>query len=124
MNEEIEAILTLKKLSVICVIGTEPHERVKDQFIELTIDIGLQDKACLMTDSLADAIDYTEVVRLCEQTAHQGRYHLLEALAYAIAKNIVDLYSLRWVRVRAFKPRTMANLEGSEIEVLIRKSAV
>lgn len=116
-----EAVLSLKKLNVVCVIGSEPHERLKDQSVEVTIDLGLNNLKPLNSDSLDDAIDYTKVAHLCQETAHHGKFHLLEALTYALANALVDAYDVKWVKVAAFKPRTMANLEGSVVEILLKK---
>jgi dihydroneopterin aldolase len=120
-EKEVEAVLSLKKLNVVCVIGTEPHERVRDQTIELDIEIGLNDLKALQTDELSDAVDYTAVAALCHKTAEEGKFKLLEALSYAIAKNVLKAFDSKWVRVRTYKPRPLPHLDGSAVDIVVKK---
>jgi dihydroneopterin aldolase len=76
---------------------------------------------CLQTDTLADAIDYTLVAEVCAEVARHGQYHLLEALAYAVAKRLLMDFALGWVRLHVRKPKPLPHLASSVVELLLHR---
>lgn len=121
MHTEAEAVLSLRKLDIVCVIGTMPHERVVEQGIEVDIDIALAETKSLTSDDLADAIDYVAVVQLCRDLAGKGKFKLIETLAYTMAKAILEKFPAAWVRIVIDKPRPLPHLESSAIELTVYK---
>ena len=56
------------------------------------------------TDDVADAVDYRLVASAVLEVAAGRRYHLLEALAAAVADELVRRFHVERVRVRVRKP--------------------
>lgn len=117
------AIVSLQELSIICVIGTEPHERTTEQTLELDVDLALSDMKCCQTDNLEDAIDYSEIARICHDIAKEKKFKLIEALGYAIAEKILKSSNAQWVRIRLRKPRPMPHLTASAVELILHRGS-
>jgi dihydroneopterin aldolase len=56
------------------------------------------------TDRLADAVDYREVVAAVREVSDGRRFTLLEALARAVAEELMARFPLQAVSVRVRKP--------------------
>lgn len=109
----------LEGLEVICIIGAHPHERVTEQALLLDLEFKPREDKSLESDQLDDTVDYTEVAAVCNQVAHAGKYHLLEKLAHATAKKLMELFNLQWVKVKVKKRRPIPYLAFSGVEVYL-----
>lgn len=56
------------------------------------------------SDRLADAVDYREVVAVVREVSDAQAFHLLEALAAAVAEAVVQRFPVERARVRVRKP--------------------
>ena len=57
------------------------------------------------TDDVGDAVDYRDVASTVVGVSAARRYHLLEALAAAVADELVRRFPVERARVRVRKPR-------------------
>jgi dihydroneopterin aldolase len=60
--------------------------------------------AGVRSDALADTVDYTEVVARVRAVMESTRFNLIEALAAAVADDLLDRFPVSRVRVRVRKP--------------------
>ncbi len=60
--------------------------------------------AGVRSDRLADTVDYTGVVARIREVSDGRSFNLIEALAAAIADDLLDRYPVSRVRVRVRKP--------------------
>jgi dihydroneopterin aldolase len=67
--------------------------------VELTLDLGPAGAA----DDLALTVDYSEVVKRVTAIGGSRRFRLLETLAEAIAKDLLERHKVEEVRVRVLK---------------------
>ena len=56
------------------------------------------------SDQLADTVDYTAVVERIEAINSEHRFNLIEALAAAVADDLVERFAVTRVKVRVRKP--------------------
>lgn len=85
--------------------GVSEEERADVQMIELDVELSLDLRAAGTSDDLAQTVDYGEVFAICRVQAEQRSYHLLEALAEAVAADILARFAaVERVVVRAQKP--------------------
>jgi dihydroneopterin aldolase len=56
------------------------------------------------SDRIEDAVDYRDVAAAVREISDGRRFHLLEALAAAVADALLERFPLRRVRVRVRKP--------------------
>ena len=84
--------------------GVLEHERREGQRFLVDLELDLADTGAASTDRIEDAVDYRDVVATVVDVAEGHAYHLLEALAAALADALVDGYPVTRVRVRVRKP--------------------
>lgn len=78
--------------------------------------------AGVRSDQLADTIDYTQVVACIREISDGRRFHLIEALAAAIADALVERFDVSRVRVRVRKPEVQLDLPASYTAATIERS--
>jgi dihydroneopterin aldolase len=78
----------------------EEHREGRTFLYDLWLDV--PDSA--LSDRIEDAVDYRDVAACVREISDGRRFHLLEALAAAVADALVERFSIERVRVRVRKP--------------------
>jgi dihydroneopterin aldolase len=81
--------------------GATEEERERGQLFVYDVELEVGERGA--NDVLGDAVDYREVVATVREVAGEPR-RLLEALATAIADELVERFPVEHVRVRVRKP--------------------
>jgi 7,8-dihydroneopterin aldolase/epimerase/oxygenase len=76
------------------------RERGQNFLFDLELEVGEAGS----TDKLADAVDYRDVARCVRDVSDARAYHLLEALATAVADELMVRFPVERVTVRVRKP--------------------
>ena len=79
----------------------EDEQRHGQRFL---FDIAYDVSDAPLSDDIADAVDYSEIVALVRGISDGRRFNLLEALAAAVADALLARFPVRRVRVRVRKP--------------------
>jgi 7,8-dihydroneopterin aldolase/epimerase/oxygenase len=95
-------VVALQNLRLLGYHGVHAHE--KEQGQEFVFDVELEVGERGATDRIEDAVDYSEVARAVKETSDARSYNLLEALAAAVADDLVARFSPVSVAVRVSKP--------------------
>lgn len=91
--------------------GVYPEEREKGQDFIFDVELDVGDRG--VSDLLEDAVDYDAVARAVRDVSDAQAYNLLEALAAAVADELLRRFSAEHVSVRVTKPTVRpAGLEG------------
>jgi D-erythro-7,8-dihydroneopterin triphosphate epimerase len=100
-----------------CIIGVNDHERQEKQdvVINLTVYADLSDAA--RSDRIEDAVDYRELRTRVVDMVEASKYHLLEALAQAIADVCLEQPRVQKVIVRVDKPGALHLARSVAIEI-------
>jgi 7,8-dihydroneopterin aldolase/epimerase/oxygenase len=69
------------------------------------------------TDRLEDAVDYREVAACVRDVSESRSFHLLEAVAAAVADALLDRFEVARVRVRVRKPEVRLPVEHTAATV-------
>jgi 7,8-dihydroneopterin aldolase/epimerase/oxygenase len=69
------------------------------------------------SDRIQDAVDYREVAACVREVSEAHRYHLLEALAGAVADALLGRFPVAAVRVRVRKPDVRLPVEFAAVSV-------
>ena len=80
------------------------HEHEKEQGQEFLFDVELDVGERGASDRLEDAVDYSAVARAVKDVSDSRSYNLLEALASAVADELLARFSPAHVAVRVAKP--------------------
>jgi 7,8-dihydroneopterin aldolase/epimerase/oxygenase len=84
--------------------GVLDDERREGQRFLVDLELEPVDTTAASTDRIEDAVDYRDVVAAVMEVSDGHAYHLLEALATALADALVARFPLRRARVRVRKP--------------------
>jgi 7,8-dihydroneopterin aldolase/epimerase/oxygenase len=103
--EETLAEIIVEGLSISCIIGDLPHERNAEQVLSMDLTAQVDIRRTAESDDLSHSLDYVALADLAMQTARNGKYRLVETLAYetirASFKQFPIIKSLS-VRIRKF----------------------
>ncbi len=103
--------------------GVSDAEREVKRPYEVDVELTLDLTEAAETDDLAVTVDYAGVCEVVRRVHEVGPYHLLEALAGRIAKEILDRFSVRDVTVRVRKPHPPVGSVVGAAEVEITRGA-
>jgi 7,8-dihydroneopterin aldolase/epimerase/oxygenase len=101
--------------------GVGDEERSQPQLIEVDVEMTADLSRAGETDDLAETVNYSEVFRRCRAIVEDRTFHLLEAIAHAIATDLLSNFApIKSVVVRIRKPGVpidgVLDFAGVEIE--------
>ena len=82
--------------------GVHAHEKENGQDFLFDVDLQVGDRGA--SDRLEDAVDYRDVARAVEAVSDARSYDLIEALATAVADDLLERFAAERVVVRVVKP--------------------
>jgi|WetSurMetagenome_2_1015567.scaffolds.fasta_scaffold302036_2 7,8-dihydroneopterin aldolase/epimerase/oxygenase len=100
--------------------GVHEHEREFGRPMALDVELTLDLSEAGRTDNLEQGLDYSEVYKIVRETEAAGPYKLLEALAEAVARQLLAAFpQVREVLIRARKkePSVGGWVEQAEVEI-------
>jgi FolB domain-containing protein len=115
--------ILISDLSVRCIIGVNEDERreKQDVLINLAISADLS-KAC-KSDRFEDTVDYRAIKKEIVKIVENSTYHLVEALAEAIADLCLKFQGVLQVRVRVEKPAALRFARSVGVEITRNRKA-
>jgi dihydroneopterin aldolase len=84
--------------------GVLESERALGQRFVFDLELDVADETAARTDRIEDAVDYREAVAIVREVSEGRAFHLLEALATALADALLQRLAVTRVRVRVRKP--------------------
>jgi dihydroneopterin aldolase len=91
--------------------GVHEHEKRDGQDFLFDVDVAVGERG--VSDRLEEAVDYSAVARAVQEVSDARSYDLLEALATAIADELLQRFAAERVLVRVTKPGVRpAGLDG------------
>ncbi len=112
--------IILKAMSFYGYHGVSQMERKSGQKFYVDIEMTVNLSKAGKTDKLSDTIDYPLVYALVEKIQLKKKYHLMEALAEDISKNLLKNFKkIKEVVVRIRKPQAPVGgvMDYVEIEI-------
>ena len=95
-------VVELRELRIFGRHGVYPHEKEEGQDFLFDVDLAVGDRGS--SDRLEDAVDYREVARAVQEVSDARAYDLLEALATAVADELLRRFGAERALVRVAKP--------------------
>jgi dihydroneopterin aldolase len=92
----------LRDLRIFGRHGVHEHEKRDGQDFLFDVDLAVGERG--VSDRLEDAVDYSAVARAVQEISAARSYDLLEALATAIADDLLQRFGADRVLVRVRKP--------------------
>ena len=100
--------------------GRNEEERVLGQPFEVDLEAELDLSTAGISDDIADSVSYTDLYRVARRLMEGPARDLVEAVAHAIASEILEAYPVESVKVRVMKVRPPIKggvLTGAGVEV-------
>jgi dihydroneopterin aldolase len=107
--------IELSGLEVFGYHGVNEHERRDGQ--RFLYDLALEVGEAGSSDRIEDAVDYREVAACVRDVSESRAFHLLEALAAAVADGLLERFPVERVRVRVRKPDVRLPVEHAAATV-------
>jgi dihydroneopterin aldolase len=103
--------------------GYYEHEQVRPQRFEVDVELVLNLQPAGVDDDLEQTVDYARVYRVVRQIVESTTYRLLEALAEAIAHEVLAAFPITEVGVRVRKPQVDLGgpLDHAAVEIWRRR---
>jgi dihydroneopterin aldolase len=117
-----EVIIDVEGLELAGFHGALPEEKKRGQRFLFDVQLVAHD-AGVRSDQLADTVDYTQVVARIQAVNERERYNLIEALAAAVADDLLEHFPVSRVRVRVRKPEVQleAPVEWTAATIELRR---
>jgi len=104
-------------LRILCILGDLPHERTEPQTILVNLKVRLSIERAAKSDDLADSMDYVALSEAMTKVAQAGKFHLVEALADAMAMEAIQHWPIiECITVRIEKLHCIPNAMRCGIE--------
>ena len=101
--------------------GVTPEERAEPQPFDVDLVLRLDLARPGATDALADTVDYARLFDLARRVVEERSFHLLEALATAIADAVLAAQGVDDVEVAVRKPKAPLPGAFESVEVRVRR---
>ena len=109
--------IIINALRVNAIIGTLPHERIHRQELLIDMEISLPLGAAAVSDDLMKTVNYAEIEERAAAIADSSSFLLIEALAGAIGRMIMEYQPVAECRVRITKPRALKYSRSVAVEL-------
>ena len=102
------------------IVGVSPEERAMKQRLSIDLEFLLDARKPARTDTLRDAIDYSEVAAAVAEVCGSQPFHLIETIAEKIAGQVLASFPTPGVRVlvRKISPITRPVVEYVSVEIV------
>src|ERR1700722_17473604 len=84
-------VIELRELRCSAIVGVLAEERDRAHPLVFDLDLVRPFEAAAINDDIAETTNYADVLSLTVRTATEGRYLLLETLAYRVAYEVLAL---------------------------------
>jgi dihydroneopterin aldolase len=117
-------VIELRELRVSAIVGVLAEERERAQPLVFDLDLVRPFEEAAMNDDIAETTNYADVLTLASRTATEGRYLLLETLAYRVAYEILafdgDIASVT-VAVRKVRPPVIEDVASVGVRCTVQR---
>jgi dihydroneopterin aldolase len=104
-------------------LGATEEERELPQLVEVDVELEVDLAAASVSDDLSDTVDYEPVVEITLRTVEDGSHALMEGLAGAIARGVLETSPpVRAVTVRVRKLAVPLDADMDHAQVEIRRA--
>jgi len=78
--------ITIEGLRIDCVVGVYPHERDRQQPLELDVRLSIDSRRAGASERLAQTVDYTATANQIAFLLQSCRFYMLETAAHVVTR--------------------------------------
>ena len=109
--------LLITDLDAIAHIGVKEDERSVPQILLINVKAIADFNKAAHSDCVEDTNSYSAIAKRIKKIVSETRYHLLEALAHHILRELFQTFDLKEITIRIEKPHRVANTRLVGIEM-------
>jgi dihydroneopterin aldolase len=113
--------IRLESIKSNVLIGVLSEERVKRRPIIIDIACYCDLSAAVDADDIKLTIDYAEIIESVFRVLRGTSFYLIEALASAIAKEVLAFPGVQETEVKVTKPDALPNCAAASVEIRRRR---
>ncbi len=114
--------ILIKDLLVRCVIGVHDEERRDKQDVLINLSLSVDLHKAGTSDRLEDSVDYRALNKEILSMVEHSQFHLVEALAQAVADICLEYPSIKEASVRVEKPGALRFAGSVGVEIVRRRA--
>ncbi len=111
-------IIYLRDLRIDTVIGVYRWEREMKQTLVIDLELGTDIRPAAKSDAIADTLNYKNIADRVTAFVDASRYQLIEALAEAVAKLVLDEFPVPWLRLSVNKQGAVREVRGVGVVIV------
>ena len=119
--QEMDRVL-IEGLEVRTVIGIYDWEREIRQTVRLDMEMAWDIRPAGVSDDIADTLDYKAVSKRLIAFVEGSSFGLIEALAEACARIVLEEFNVPWMRLKMSKPGAVRGSEN--VAVVIERGSL
>ena len=104
-------------LRVNAIIGCYPAERERRQGVTIDVELETDLAEAARSDELADTVNYAEIEERIQALAAGSSFKLIEALAGAVGRLVLEYDAVRRAKVRIDKPGAAQHSRSVAVEL-------
>ncbi len=109
--------IIISDLKARCIIGIDADERREKQDVVINVSLASDIEDACRSDRFEDALDYRALKKQILAMVEGSQFHLIEALAEAVAHICLDHPRARETTVRVDKPSALRFARSVAVEV-------
>ena len=104
-------------LEVDTLIGVYDWERVRTTqlLLDVTLDVDLS--AAMISDDVADTVDYAKVAECIVEVGKESTFELLEAFGSKVMDTVLAHFSVSTITLKIVKPNILPNAQTVAVEM-------
>jgi dihydroneopterin aldolase len=110
----------LRELRIETIIGFWEWERRIKQVVSIDIEIGTDARVAAASDAIAGTLNYEQLAKRLNEFVGEAQFQMVEALATAIGKIVVQEFKAPWVKVSVAKPGAIP--AAREVGIVIERT--
>jgi FolB domain-containing protein len=114
--------ILISDLLVRCIIGVRDEERRDKQDVLINLSLSADLRKAGKSDRLEDSVDYRALTKQILSMAESSQFHLVEALAQAVADICLEHPSVQEATVKVEKPGALRFARNVGIEIVRRRA--
>ena len=116
-------VVGIHGLELDCIVGIRPHERLREQRVQIEIGLGLDTRQAAKEGRIGLTVDYDHVSEQLLQMLQFRRYHLIEAAAEELTAMLLAVHPvLQELTLRIQKPGALeGRAMAASVEVFRRR---
>jgi len=100
------------------IIGIYERERTIKQTISVDLEIGTSVRQAAESDNIDDALNYKLLSKRVEAYIKQSEFKLIESLAEALARIILDEFDIPWLKLTLHKIDALSNSRDVGVRIV------